>query len=217
VSQNIRFLFIPLIRADSRKEFDSLIINFQSRESCRITSVRTALSFQKLRPRYLPISPIVKRDPLRHPFFQGTLSFDYPLYEDCERAIENLPNVISRIPKCARLSGRTVRDRSFHVRDDILRHFVVISLAEIESSLPDSRVRLILFNTYLPFLVRTVIRLYSAVYFFYTPHYTAKVHGLAQEHMAVTTSWLILSPSMRVFAKFDEIDDAIERMLICIE
>lgn len=122
-----------------------------------------------------------------------------------------------------------------HVRDDILGHFVVISLAsyggEYEARVDETAVRRrrarasspLIFPSSLArlfaapsssrpsFLLRAPSLLFSSRR---TAHYVVEALSLAHEHVAPPASWLILS---RDIGRFGEIDGEPGRELIYIE
>lgn len=180
---------------------------------------RMALSLQKLwRPRYLPISPIVKWDPLRHHFSEKR----HRSTAHCARTAdtsEDLPDVISNPETRDSPTGampetwifsRTWR-HSGTFRDNFIgRSWGRTAVAKFASN-PSSP---LIFPVSCANGLFDSVPVISLFFINYTLHYVIEILDTTCDF---SIFFMILSRNTWIFGKFDEINNKKLRVIICIE
>lgn len=152
-----------------------------------------ALSFQKLRrSRYLPISAIVKWDPLRH-HFSGERRHSTAHCARTAGTIEDLPNVIpnpeTRDRPTGAVPGTWVFSRTWRHSGTFRGNFIGQGTRLGSGHRCRFRERFVSFNISC-FLCRQLFDSVPRLFFFtsYTTHYVVEIRSLVHKHETLSTS-----------------------------
>jgi len=184
-----------------------------------MTSVREVLSFQKLRrPRYLPISPIVKWDPPRH-HFSGERHHSTAHCVRTAGTIEDLPNVIlnpeTRDSPAGAVPGTWVFSRTWRHSGTFRGNF--IGRGTRSGRRCQVRERIVSFNISC-FLCRQFIRLRPSFLFFtsYITHYVVEIRSVEMRSAQTYDSFNFIT-SFAIYMNVWGIRRNWRRMIICVK